>query len=122
MKKLVLAVVVTAGLGAAAQGMAEEPFRQVISLDIPAPEESPGGIMVADVNNDGKQDYLVTVPGHLAVYDNGGRKLWVKRADLVVGSSSESHGLPGHNGPGVAAADVDDDGRCEVLFLTKIRF
>ena len=119
MKKLALVAAITVGLGSAALDAAEEPKHQVISLGIPAPEDSPGGIMVADVNNDRKPDYLVTVPGHLAVYDNGGRKLWIKRADLVVGGSSESHGLPGHNGPGVAAGDVDDDGRCEVLFLTK---
>ncbi len=93
--------------------------RQVISLDVPAPKDSAGGIIVADVNHDGKQDFLVTVPGHLAVYDNGGRKLWIEKTDLVVGGSSEGSGLPGHNGPGVAAGDVDGDGRCEVIFPTK---
>ncbi|OHB68781.1 MAG: hypothetical protein A2V70_07130 [Planctomycetes bacterium RBG_13_63_9] len=90
----------------------------VVSLEIPAPMDSAGGILVADVNDDGRQDYLVTVPGHLAVYDNSGRKLWIRQADLVVGSSSETHGLPGHHGSGVAAGDVDADGRCEVVYLT----
>ena len=64
-------------------------------------------------------DYLVTVPGHLAVYGNDGRKLWIARADIAVGGQSESQGLPGHHGPGVAAGDVDGDGKCEVVFLTK---
>ncbi len=91
----------------------------VISLEIPGPEDSAGGIIVADVNRDGKQDFLVTVPGHLAVYDNGGRKLWIEKTELVVGGSSEGDGLPGHHGPGVAAGDVDQDGRCEVLLLSK---
>jgi len=90
----------------------------VIDLDIPAPEDSAGGLTAADVNDDGRPDFLVTVPGHVAVYDNGGARLWVKRAPIVVGSSSESHGLPGHHGPGTAAGDVDGDGRTEVLFLT----
>ncbi|MHC4558296.1 MAG: FG-GAP-like repeat-containing protein [Planctomycetota bacterium] len=91
----------------------------VIKLPIPAPKDSAGGIITADVDNDGRMDYLVTVPGHLAVYDNDGKKLWIKKTNIVVAGSSESEGLPGHNGPGVAAGDVDEDGKCEVVFLTK---
>ena len=90
----------------------------VIDLEIPAPADSAGGIIAADVTDDGKPDFLVTVPGHLAVYDNSGAKLWIKRTPIVVGTQSESQGLPGHNGPGVAAGDVDGDGRTEVVFLT----
>ena len=91
----------------------------VITLDIPAPKDSAGGILIADVNDDGRMDYLVTVPGHLAVYGADGRKLWITRVPIAVGGQSESQGLPGHHGPGVAAGDVDGDGRCEVVFLTK---
>jgi hypothetical protein len=98
------------------QGYESSPF--VIKLAVPAPQDSAGGIIVADVDNDGNMDYLVTVPGHLTARANDGRELWVLKADVVVGSSSESHGLPGHHGPGVAAGDVDNDGKCEVLFLT----
>jgi len=102
-----------------AQGYQNNPF--VIKLDIPAPQEqdSAGGIIDGDVNNDGKMDYLVTVRGHLAVYNNSGEKLWIKKADIGVGGSSENEGLPGHHGPGVAAGDVDGDGKCEVVFITK---
>ncbi len=96
-----------------------ESNRHTINLDIPAPQDSAGGIIVADVNNDGAMDYLVTVPGHLAAYDNTGKKLWILKTDIVVGGSSERVGLPGHCGPGVAAGDVDGDGKCEVVFLTK---
>jgi len=100
-----------------ASGDAPNPL--VIPLEIPAPEDSAGGIVVADVNDDAAPDFLVTVPGHLAVFGNDGRKLWIKRIDLVVGTQSESRGLPGHHGPGVAAGDVDGDGRAEVVLLTK---
>lgn len=100
-----------------AQDYRENPF--VIRLDIPAPQDSAGGIIVADLNNDGRMDYVVTVTGHVGAYANEGTKLWVLDTAVVVGGSSEREGLPGHNGPGVAAGDVDGDGRCEVLFLTK---
>lgn len=92
---------------------------KVIPLAIPAPKDSAGGILVADADNDGRMDFFVTVPGHLAVYGNDGRKLWVRKTDIVVGGSSERQGLPGHHGPGVAAGDVDGDARCEVIFLTQ---
>ena len=90
-----------------------------IEVDIPAPTSSAGGLIVADLNQDQRPDYLVTVPGHLAVYDNGGRELWVERADIVVSSKSEANGLPGHNGPGVSAGDLDGDGAAEVVYLTR---
>src|SRR3990172_718012 len=66
----------------------------VIKLEVPAPQDSAG-------------------------YGGDGKKLWVLKEDIVVGGSSEGEGLPGHCGPGVAAGDVDDDGKCEVVFITK---
>jgi len=94
-----------------------KPF--VIKLDIPAPKDSAGGIVVADVDDDGRMDFLVTVPGHLAVYGGDGRKRWIAKIDIAAGGQSESKGLPGHHAPGVAAGDVDGDGKCEVVFLTR---
>ena len=115
--KATVFVLLYGGVTPVAEAYKSNPF--VIKLAIPSPKDSAGGIIVADINNDGKMDYLVTVPGHLAVYDNNGKKLWVKKTNIVVGGSSESQGLPGHCGPGVAAGDVDGDGKCEVVFLTK---
>ena len=111
---ILVSISITGGYGA-------NPTLQVIKLDIPPldVEDSAGGIIAADVNNDKKPDYLVTVRGHLAAYDNGGEKLWLKKTDIVVGGQSESEGLPGHHGPGTAAGDVDNDGKIEVIYLTK---
>jgi Rhamnogalacturonan lyase family 11, C-terminal domain/FG-GAP-like repeat len=91
----------------------------VIPLDVPAPEDSAGGIVVADLNGDGLMDYLVTVRGHIAAYAHDGTRLWVRKAEVVVGSSSERDGLPGHHGPGVQAGDISGDGSVEVVFLTR---
>ncbi len=114
-----VAVCAAIALAFGAEVMAAGARPTVISLDIPAPKDSAGGLLIADVNDDGKMDYLVTGPGHLAVYGNNGRKLWIRELAIAVGGQSESQGLPGHHGPGVAAGDVDGDGRCEVMFLTK---
>jgi hypothetical protein len=117
-KYLIVLVLITASM--ALEGSSSGHFnKKEIPLDIPAPKDSAGGIIVADVNNDGAMDFLVTVPGHLAVYDNSGKKLWIKKTDIGVAGQSESQGLPGHNGPGVAAGDIDGDGKTEVIYLTR---
>ena len=105
-------------VGQAGFGQYEEnPF--VFALDIPGPTDSAGGLVAADLNNDGLMDYLVTVPGNIAAYGHNGSKLWILNIDVRVGGSSEREGLPGHCGPGVQAADIDGDARTVVLFLTQ---
>lgn len=89
----------------------------VISLGVTAPDDSAGGIIAADLNNDGNYDYLVTVPGLIAAYAHDGSTLWLREADVRVAGSSERVGLPGHNAPGVTALDIDGNGKTEVLYL-----
>ena len=100
---------------------------QIISLDLPARNPSsspvevdrPGGLILADLNEDGKQDFLVTKPDHIVAYTYTGEQLWTKSTNIQLTGKSESQGLPGLHGAGVQAGDVDGDGKTEVLFLTK---
>jgi hypothetical protein len=61
----------------------------VIKIEIPAPQDSAGGLIVADLNADGRMDYLVTVPGHVAAYRWDSRKIWVLKVDVRVGGSAK---------------------------------
>jgi hypothetical protein len=98
--------------------------RTVLDLNLQRPanaHESAGGLLVADVDNDGRKDFLITVPGQMVVVSNLGKELWRKNVDLLVGGQSESQGLPGHHAPGLAVGDVTGDDRADVLFLTRDR-
>jgi hypothetical protein len=92
---------------------------QSIPLDLPGEDEGIGGLITADINDDGQKDFLVTKPGHIVAYAGTGKLLWKKEINIQVAGQSESQGLPGWHGPGVQAGDVDGDGKTEVLFLNK---
>ena len=108
---------VSAPLGTDWPQYRSNPF--VISLDIPAPKDDKGGVIVADLNGNGLMDYVVTVPGHIAAYANEGQRLWIKKVDIRLSMDSEKWGLPGQHAPVVQAADVDQDEQIEILFLTE---
>jgi hypothetical protein len=94
----------------------KSPF--VIEMDIPAPTDTQGGVITVDLDGDDRPDFLVSVPGHIAAYSTDGKKLWVLETNVRLAAKSEKNGLPGHHAPGLQAADVDNDGETEVLFLT----
>ena len=93
--------------------------RSVIPLEVSAPENSAGGLIAADVDDDGARELLVTAPGYIGAYTAGGSRLWSKQIDVCVGGQSESDGLPGHHGPGVQAGGINGDGKAEVVFLDR---
>lgn len=113
-----IALLSFAGLLLAAVSAGADVKKTVIKLPLPAltSDDSAGGIVVAELNGDGKPDFLVTRRGHLAALDNSGVVLWKKKVAVAVTSQSENNGLPGHNGPGVGAGDLDGDERTEVIF------
>jgi len=78
-----------------------------------------GGFIVADVDSDGDRDIIVTQPGRILAYDVSGLKLWQVDDNIHIPptSGAEVYGQPGHNGPGVFASDVDNDGTLEVLYV-----
>ncbi|WP_229414356.1 MULTISPECIES: FG-GAP-like repeat-containing protein [Moorena] len=92
---------------------------QVIELKPAASDRRLGGLIAADINDDGQKDLIITKPGYIAAYSHSGKALWSKSINIQVTGKSESQGLPGNQAPGVQAADVDGDQKTEVLFLTK---
>jgi hypothetical protein len=94
----------------------------VIQLDMPAADEDIGGVIAADVNDDGHMDFVVTKRNRIAVHDHSGIKLWSKPAGIQVTNKSERHGLPGTQAPGIQAADIDGDQKTEILYLTTDGF
>ncbi len=108
------------GLRALAAETSETINPRVIRLDFSVSDDSGGGVVTADLDGDGRRDFIVTSPGHIGGYRHDGARLWHLRVEVRVSAgSSESVGLPGHHAPGVQVADVDGDGRAELLYLDQ---
>jgi len=93
--------------------------RRTIHLDLPEEDQGMGGLITADVDDDGVRDFIVTRADRIVAVAQTGEQLWALNLALQVTLKSEDNGLPGWHGPGVQAADVDGDGQTEVLFLTR---
>lgn len=109
------------GLGQADTVNKEEKsiYLKTIRMDLPAEDHGAGGIIAADVTGNDKKDFIVTKPGHIACYENSGKKLWTLQTNIQVTKKSEKFGLPGWHGPGIQVADIDEDSIPEVLFLSN---
>ncbi|MBI4602898.1 MAG: VCBS repeat-containing protein [Planctomycetes bacterium] len=93
---------------------------RVIPLDFAVGKEGKGSVVAADLDGDGRLDFVVTAPGNVGAYRHDGQRLWRAETDIRVSAgSSESAGLPGHDAPGVQIADVDGDGAAELLHLDQ---
>jgi hypothetical protein len=114
-----LLILATVLIGGHATGQEFIANRSVIPLEVSAPKDSAGSLIAADVNDDGAYDLLITAPRYIGAYATDGRLLWSERIDVRVGGQSESQGLPGHNGPGVQAGDINGDGKTEVVFFDQ---
>lgn len=85
------------------------------SLSAKVPNE--GGLIAVDVDGDRTREIVVTLPSFIAAYSLAEGKLWERSADLQITQKTEYEGLPGTHGPGIQAADVDQDGAIELLFI-----
>jgi hypothetical protein len=96
------------GIAVSWPSVGAEVKKTVIKLPLPAlaSDDSAGGIVAAELNGDGKPDFLVTRRGHLAVMRNDGATLWSKAIAIGVTSQSEANGLRAHAAQGFRPAYV----------------
>ncbi|MCL4180934.1 MAG: hypothetical protein KJ072_24700 [Verrucomicrobia bacterium] len=93
---------------------------RVVPLAFPVGEGGQGSVMAADLEGNGEHGLVVTAPGLIAAYGAAGERKWLCETPIRVSAgSSESRGLPGHDAPGVQVADIDGDGRPELLHLDE---
>ena len=87
-----------------------------------------GGIIVSDLNGDCLLDYIVSSKENdfgegrasIGAYDHRGGIIWIKdNIDIALNGKAEINGLPGWSGPGISAADVDSDGKNEIIYLSS---
>jgi len=91
----------------------------VIDTGLPDPHARIGGLITADLDGDGRRDFVITGPGRIGAVAASGARLWSMETDIQLTGEAESEGLPGLHAPGVQAADIDGDGATEVLFLAR---
>jgi hypothetical protein len=93
----------------------------VIRLDsqLVPKSDSGGGMIVHDLDGDGRMDFIVTTYEAVGAYGHDGARLWVATPGVYLADVWTS--LAGGKRPGVIAADIDGDGRQEVGYLMNAR-
>jgi hypothetical protein len=92
---------------------------KIIQLGLTEMPNRAGGLIAVDLDGDTRRDFLLTGTGYVAAFGASGAPLWSKDVEVQITGKAERDGLPGLHAPGVQAADIDDDGATEVLFLTR---
>ncbi len=109
----------------------QNPFR--IEITIPlwsdnAYRNDMGGLVIHDVTGNGLMDYVISFKegmqddesgnAYIGAYGHYGEELWTKKIpDMRLNMKAEYKGLPGHFGPGFYIADIDGNGRPELLHI-----
>lgn len=88
---------------------------QTIAMRLQDYPDEAGSLVAADVDGDGARDLIVTARRHISVYSLAGDVLWTRRIDIQF----ETTRLPSIHAPGIQVADIDGDGRNEVLLLSR---
>lgn len=96
---------------------AASPKPRVIHLDFSMSSDGSGSVLAVDVDADGERDFVVTARGHIGVYGLDGHRIWHRDAAIFFSGPRSGSILPGLHAPGVQVADVDGDGRVELLYL-----
>lgn len=89
----------------------------IFELDIPISPAGLGALFAHDLTDDGRMDFAITAPGHVAAYSGAGELLWHVQDDISLDRADEGYGYPGLHAPGAIAGDGDGDGREEVAYL-----
>ncbi len=89
-----------------------------VPLSLPAEFTGKGGLIAADVTGSGQMEIVITQPNYIAAYSPVDGKLWEQTVNIWLSDNANGEGLPGPNGPGIQAGDIDNDGVVEILYIT----
>ncbi len=102
---------------------AQNPFVIRINQAVPGGDEG-GGVMLHDLDGDGRMDFIVTSSREVGAYDHFGRQLWlatpgIRQEAFPKTDNDRWESLGGAHTPGVMAGDFFGDGKQEVGYVIK---
>ncbi len=108
----------------------QNPFRIPITIPLWSGNQyrnDKGGLVIHDVTGDGLKDFVISFKegpeqddsgdAYIGAYSHHGEEIWAEQVDMRLNMKAEYAGLPGHFGPGFYIADIDGDGRPELLHI-----